>query len=352
MSQNPDFARFADDVIVPPEPLFGWGEENKTLSEQVLIERVGQDKLAKDMPVAIRIGNPEEILPEIATKWATFQKSKGRGEGSCDWSLLDEFVLGTQLYWLPQIIGSCVVSNSFRGWVIRLMYQIGVLGLPMEYLGRSEFGPKNYSFYGPFSYGAARKRVNMRGGDGLYCEALQQSFLKDGVIMCNTPELQPILTSLNVAGDKDFPEPQRESVYRRFGDWQYIEQLRPYADFVLEDCPIINSEEELRQALQSCRPCFFCSGIAIRKIGTHPDGFTIHGRDPNNSWAHNMCFHGFFFASDGELFYVFSNESWGRQHLYIIRQKEVDGWFKSRNVTSAAIGMIRGPKSSPPLLEI
>lgn len=349
MSQNPDFSRFADEVIVPENPQFGWGEENKTLSEQVLQERLGQDRLAKDMPVAIRIAEPYPVLPDIAAAWATFQKSKGRGEGSCDWSLLDEFVLGTQLHWLPQIIGSCVVSNSFPGWVIRLMYQIAFLGLPMEYLGRNEFGPRNYSFYGPFTYGAARKRVNMRGGDGLYCEALQQSFLKDGVLMCSTPELQPILTSLGVAGDKDYPEPQRESVYRRFGDWQYIEQLRPYADFVLEDCPIIDSEEKLKEALQSCRPCFFCSGIAIRKIGTHPDGFAIHGRDPNNSWAHNMCFHGFFFASDGELFYVFSNQSWGKQHMYSIRAKEVDSWFKSRNVTSAAIGMIRGPRSSPPI---
>lgn len=345
---NPDF-RGADEVIVPEDMKnqFGWTDGTVSENEAVLHERRGADRLQSDMPVATRFCQGPAPMPEVASLWEEFQKSKGRGPNSCDWSLLDEFVLKTVLLWLSQIIGSCVVSNSLRGWVLRLMYQIAFLGQPEEYLGRNEFGENNYSFYGPYSYGAARRRANMRGGDGLYCEVMRESFLKDGVLSCSTPKLIEILKKLGAASSKDFPEPQNAKVYRAFGDWQYLDDLSGYADFTLQECPEITTVDGLKAALQECKPTFHCSMIAVKKVGDHKDGFAIHKRDPNDQWAHNMCFHGFFFASDGELFFRFSNESWGPQHIYNVPYAEVDDWFKRRNVTAAAIGMINGPKSAP-----
>lgn len=344
---NPDF-RGADVVIVPynMRDMCGWGvgEDEKAL---VMRERLGQDRIAKDMPIHTRFGAADNPMPEMLASWNEFQKSKGRGEGSCDWSLLDEFCFKKPLLWLPQIIGSCVESNTFRGWVIRLCYQIVLLGLAEEYLGKSEFGSNNIAPYGPWNYGAARKRANMRGGDGLYCEAMQESLIKDGVLMCSTPKLVELCGKLGVARDKDFPEPQNEGVYRQFGDWKYIEELRPYADFALEECPSVTSVDQLQEALKTCKPTFHCSMIAVHKIGTHKDGFAIHGRNPRDKWAHNMAYHGFFYASDGDLFFRFSNESWGPEHIYNVPYSEVNDWYRNRGVTSAAIGMIRAPKSAP-----
>lgn len=353
-SLNPDFSRRADEVIVPnrpPEELFGWTQRDVTENEAVYRERVGQEALQKDVPLMMRFGAAQSPLPEVQKKWDDFQKSKGRGPNSCDWSLLDEFLLnGQQLSWLPQLIGSCVVSNTFRGWVQRLSYQIAFLGMPQEHLGRNEFGPKNYSFYAPWTYGAARKRGNMRGGDGLYCEVMVASLLKDGVLPCTSPALQTLLTQLGSNSDRDFPETQKTSLYRAFGDWKYIEDLRPHADFALEDCPYVTTADQLIERLKSCNPVFCCSMLAIRKVGTHPDGFAIHGRDPGNSWPHNMEFVGYFYASDGELFFVFSNESWGSKVIYNVPYKEAVDWYNRRNLTTASIGNIKGPASAPPVI--
>lgn len=344
---NPDF-RSADEIIVPPNAQFGWTDGKETESSALLREQIGREHLEDDMPVACRVSASIEPLPEALTAWNLFQKSKGRAEGSYDWSLLDEFLIGKPLHWKAQIVGSCVVSNSYRGWNIRGMYQISLLGLPQEYLGRNEFGPNNYAFYAAYTYGMARKRANMRGGDGLYCEALQSSFLKDGVVACNTPALIELCKRLNVSKDTDFPEPQNEQVYRAFGDWKYLDELTPYADYVLEECPSVTKVDQLIERLKECKPTFICSMLAIKKVGMHKDGFAIHARNPSDQWAHNMCFHGFFITSDNQLMIRFSNESWGPEHIYNVPYEEVDDWFLRRNVTAAAIGNIRGPKSAPP----
>lgn len=348
MQLNPDF-RSADEVVPPSNlrEMCGWTDGRISESDAIARERLGQELLAKDLPVHTRFGASDVIMPELAKKWNDFQKSKGRFDGSCDWSLLDEFCFGNPLLWLPQIIGSCVVSNTFRGFHIRQTFQIVLLGLAEEWFGKSEFGPNSFGFYGPWSYGAARKRANMRGGDGLYCEAMQASLLKDGVLACSSPKLQEICRNVGAASERDFPEPQNARLYRAFGDWEYIEALRPHADFTLQECPIVASVDELDEALKSCKPVFHCSMIAIHKVGTHKDGFAIHKRNPRDQWAHNMCYHGFFYASDGEVFYRMSNESWGPEHIYNVPRAEVDDWYRRRNVTSAAIGMINGPKSAP-----
>jgi hypothetical protein len=343
---NPDF-RGADEVIVPPGIQTGWTEGNVTEREAVLKERYGAERLQNDMPVAMSVGDPLQPNPVVVADFEKFQIEKGRGPKSKDWSLLDEYLLAMILVWLPQIIGSCVISNTFRGYVIRLMYQIAFLGMPHEYLGRNEFGAANYAPYCPYNYGMARRRANMRGGDGLYCDVMVESFLKDGVVPCHTPKLQEICKANGVAGPKDFPEPQNASFYRAMGNWAHLDTLKPYADFTVQEFPYVTTADELVKYSDNCMPAPICSMIAIRKVGTHKDGFAIHARNPNDAWAHNMCFHGYFFASDGQLFFRFSNESWGVTHIYNVTFEEVAGWFRNRNVTSAAMGTINGPRSVP-----
>jgi hypothetical protein len=345
---NPDF-RSADTRVGPDLRLFGWAP-GADLQSAVNREREGTERLLNDMPVAMKASADYDPLPDLLKQWNEFQKSKGRYAGSCDWSILDEFSLGTSLLWLPQKIGSCVVSNTLRGWVIRLMYQIVILGLPFEYLGRNEFGSTNYSFYAPYTYGSARRRGGMSGSDGLYADVMAESLIKDGVLSCNTPVLLDLLKQTGNNSNNDFPEPQNDSFYRQWGDWKYLDTVKQYADYALEECIPCTNAEQLMTNLKNCKTTFNCSMLAIAIAGTHKDGFTMHKRDPNNQWAHNMCFHGFFAASDGEIFFRFSNESWGPNYIYNIPFREVEDWFKNRNVTAYSMGMIRGPKSSPPTM--
>ncbi len=344
---NPDF-RGADEVVKPENAEFGWATDS-TEAEAILLERRGAERLQAEMPAQMTLASGEEPLQAIMDAWNAFQQSKGRFPGSYDWSILDEFVHGSPLIWRPQIGGTCVESNTKPGWVQRLQYQIVFLGNAMEYLGRDDKTSNNYAPYGPFSYGAARKRVNLRGGDGLFCEGMVESLLKDGVLPCNTPDLIALNKKLGVDRPQDYFEPQNVAVYRQWGDWKYIDEFAKYADYRLEECPYIKSVDELLAALKACKPVFCCSMLAIKKIGQHKDGFAIHGRNPNDQWAHNMQFRGKLVASDNGEFIRFANESWGPEHMYTVPVNEVDDWFRRRNLTAAAIGQIQGPSSSPPV---
>jgi hypothetical protein len=328
--------------------LGGWGPSDvTTIEERLLHERRGFDRLYSDMPVLAVKRSEAPLTSLTAERWEQFQSSKGRSSGSYDLTLVQEFVWGKGFDWLPQIIGSCVASNTLRPWVTRACYQIGMRGDGSEFLGRNEFSPFNISFYGPFSYGEARRRAKMKGGDGLYCEAFYNSLTKCGVLPCHVPALGDLLKRLNVASDRDFPEPQSKQVYRQFGDWQYLDDLIKYCDFRLLDTQTITTAQALLDAHKDFKPASVCSPVAIRKIGTHKDGFDIHARDPNNVWMHNMSFHGFFLSSDGKVFEKLCNKSWGPDRVYNVPIEEVDGWFKRQLLTVQTIGEIDLPKSVP-----
>jgi hypothetical protein len=216
-----------------------------------------------------------------------------------------------------------------------------------EFIGRNEFTPYNISFYAPFSYGEARRRAKMKGGDGLYCEAAYESLTKCGVLPCSTPALLELTKKLKVANDRDYPEPQNESVYRAFGNWQYIDELIKYCDFRLLETTSITTIDGLLEANKQFKPASVCSGVAIRKIGTHKDGFDIHARDPNNVWMHNMSFQGFFISSDGKVYVKLCNKSWGKDRVYNVPVEEAAEWFNRGRLTVQTIGDIDLPRSVP-----
>jgi len=350
MTINPDFNTIAD-VILPTDAQTGWAPGVRDEQEAIDTERRAFAELEEDFPVAFKWRAGWEPIPEIKQAWDQFQADKGRFPGSMDLSLIDQFAFGIELSYLPQIIGSCVASNTFPGYVERCIYEIALFGQPEEYLGTDEFGPNSFAFFAPQSYGMARKRANMRGGDGLYCAPMAASMLKDGVLACNTPKLQELLASKGFRSDQDCPEPQGRDgaqLYRQFGDWAYIEDLRQYCDNQLLECPEVRSEDMLWDALQDGKPCFVCSMEAIHKVGEHPDGFPIHARNPRDRWAHNMRFNGCFVASDGERFFRQSNQSWGANHVYNRRFDEVAASFRAGRLTSHAIGEINGTPSMAP----
>ena len=349
MTLNPDF-RSADDVYVPDiKNMCGWGYRAENESTRLLREKRKFEKIQRDLPKAFETREAKSMSPEMLKKWNDFQSSKGRGKDSFDWSLLDEFVTGKPLVWLPQIIGSCVASNTFRPYCTRQMYEIVLQGQPEEYMGRNEFGPQNFGFYAPFSYGMARKRADMRGGDGLYCAPMVETMVKDGVLSCNVPELFELTRKLKVNDDRDFPEPQSAAIYRQFGDHKHIDKLAPYADYRIVEAPMVTNVDQFIDLLKAGKPMFVCSMEAIHKVGTHADGFPIHKRNPRDQWAHNMSFQGGFYASDGNLYIRESNESWGANAIYNRPIEDIADSFKANRLTIAAIGEIESAKSAAPL---
>lgn len=344
---NPDF-RGADEVIVPEGSKFGWTDGTETIDKAILRELRGAERLQDDMPVVFGAREPRKPIPEMLAKWEAFQLSKGRYAGSFDWTILDEFVTGAGLYFLPQIIGSCVESNTNPCLTIREMYQVVLLGDPGEYHGRNEFGPDNYACYGPFSYMVARKRANMWGsGDGLYCEAMAEGLTKDGRVRCNNPKLLEILKANNVAGDRDFPEPQSAAFYRAMGNGKFYNELKGEAGYLVKELSYAKSAQDVLDAFKAGKQCFVCSDEAITKVGEHKDGFAIHARNPRDSWSHNMGLRGSFKASDGEEFIRESNESWGKDIVYNRRVDEVDSRIKTGRLTIAIVGEIDMEKSVP-----
>ena len=346
---NPDFLN-ADEVIVPDlNKMTGYGPRCAEADDLIDFEKRFLARQHEETPEIFQTTEQPPIDPRILKKWDDFQLSKGRYPGSADWTLLDEFCFALVLVWLPQIIGSCVMSNTFRAYVIRMMYQIFLQGRSQELLGKSEFGVNNLSFYCPFTYGYARRKANMRRGDGLYCGPMAWA-LGEGVITCDTPKLLEITRANGVNRDSDYPEPQSKSFYRAMGNWKYLDELSPFMGNRVLDGPEVTSASQLWDLLGECKPCYVCSDEAIHKVKTHPDGFAIHARNPRDVWYHNMGIHGRLVASDGARFFRWSNESWGLKHVYTREYDEVDRSIRSGRLTIRAIGEIDSNASSIPVI--
>ena len=326
----------------------GWGDDDtQSINARHDQESRIYDRLSSDMPVAYKIRDTKPMSELLFSKFRALMDSKGYGKDSADMTFLDEFLFGKRMAFLPQKTGSCVISNTFRPWVRRAMFELAIKGDPEEYLGKQEFSTNNISFYAPFSYGCGRRRGNMKGGDGSWCEIQYESLIKDGVILCSNGKLLEILTKLNAVDPEDFPEPQDNSVYRRFQNWEFLDTLLPFADFRLLESPKVTDMDTHLQLSRQFKPASVCSGIAIHKIGTHKDGFDIHAQNPRDTWLHNTSFQGHFESSDGNLFIRLSNESWGKNVIYNVPVEEVDKWYKRKEVTVQAIGEIDLPDSVP-----
>lgn len=328
----------------------GWGDGTESPESMVAYEQDWYEQAASDSPIMYRSRPANDLLPSILKKWEDAQLAKHFHAGSRDLLTLEEVVFGRQFDWLPQDIGSCVVSNTFRPWVQRAISQIAGRGDAEEYLGKMEFGGASIAFYAPQSYGMARKRANMKGSDGLYCEPMAESLMKDGVLGCNVPKLGELLKQIGADGEKMLPEPiGRPALYRAFGNWQYIDDLRQYCDYRVLSSVKIDSVDGLLEASKQCKPAFMCSPIAIKRSGTNRDGVQTHVRNTSDRWMHNMGWSGHFYDSAGSLYFRLNNKSWGPSAVYNVPAEEVDKWFRAKLPTVMTIEEIDLP-DSPPLL--
>jgi hypothetical protein len=332
---------------------FGWGDETLSIPARLAVERAYYDIAVEDNPVAYKIRPVKQISPIMLKKWEDFQESKGRQRGSNDLTLLTDFVFGKPYIFFPQDTGSCVWSNTFRGIVDRMLWEIMIKGDPEEWFGNQEFGINSIAPH-MISYGFARQRANMKGSDGLYCQPMIESMMKDGFVTCNTPKLIEVMNAAGATQPEDFPEPRSTSLIRKLQNWAFNDVLRPYGDHRLLESVRIKSADDLLQAADESKPAMMCSGIAIKSKGKSPDGFTIHVRNPNDSWAHNMCWGGKRVDKNGNVYVVLSNRSWVQAnattpeaYVYNIPIEEAEKWIGSGNVDCMTLGEIDLPDSAP-----
>ena len=343
------------DHEVPNLEHLGWGLKDHSIDEKVRVEEVYFDEVVAENPIAYQTRPAKEMNPIMLKKWEDFQESKGFSKGSVEMPLLTEFVFGKKMKWFPQDTGSCVWSNTFRAVVARMLFEIILKGDPEEWFGDKEFGVNSIAPH-MISYGLARQRANMRGGDGLYCQPMIDSMMKDGFVTCNVPKLKEIMDKNGATRDEDYPEPRSTSLIRKLQNWAFNDELRPYGDFRLLESSRISSGEDLKAALLAFKPAIQCSGIAIKNAGTDPDGFPIHTRNRATSWAHNMSYQGIRVSSSGKEYARLSNESWVQKNatdeqaeklIYSIPLEEVDGWMRSSSVDCMTIGELDLPDSLP-----
>jgi len=358
-------------AIDHPIGKMGWGKENETIEEKRFFEGKFLERITNENPRAFTMQAAAPMRPKVKAAFDEFQQRCGRGPNSCDMTLLDSFIFGYHLNWFPQDIGSCVNSNTFRPIVLRMLFELALRGDSEEYFGLSEHGVRNIAPH-CVQYGFARQIANMRGGDGLYCSPMAKS-LSQGMVMCSTPKLIELSKAAQADGPTNFPEPRNASLYRKIGDWAWNDALRPYlANPVTELVPVTSYDIHFELS-KAYKPIFQCSSIAIRKAGKHKDGFTIHEKDPNNSWLHNMYFAGHFYASDGTLWYRHCNKSWyldknpeavaaydetitieqpkwddpEEAYCYNISADHLRTWYSRKLVDSMGIGEIDMPDSLP-----
>lgn len=325
----------------------GWGPQDREMHpDNILVFESESIYMAQnDSPIAWTERPAREVPDSLKHRLEEVHQKHGMSynEGSIDLRLLTEVAFGSLYMWLAQIIGSCVASGGIKCWTLSALYQILVLGQPEEALGHMRLGVDTIVPYGPMSYGLGRRRGNMRRGDGSYCSIQIASFMKDGVLDCNTPQLHRITGT----DDNNFPEPQSAKLYREFGSWGHLDDLKPYLDYrVLESVEVKDASQSV-ELLRAGKPHMICSGWGFGPTSKKVNSFTVYKR--SGSWSHNMTICGVLVGEDGNLYIIVLN-SWGpRAHrdgeFFIIPIELYAKWLKS--ASCIAIGDIDLPDSAP-----
>jgi hypothetical protein len=336
MENFPD--HLADVDVSPPTNSwddFGWGEESLTEDERVYAEESQLEKQVAMAPALYQKRDAQQWDPVVKKKFDEFQKAKGYEDGSCDLTLIGDFIFGRRYSWLPQKTGSCVVSNTYRPASRRMLVEILLRGQLEELLGRDEFGPNTISFYAPLSYGIMRELGNLRGGDGGFCSPMIESLMR-GCLDCNNGRLNEILTRLGATGDRDYPEPQSNAVYRKFQNWSYNNELSTFLECPLVESVKVTNRQDLVKAAEEYKPTIMCSMTAIKRAGTHA-GLTYFVEDRGNQWAHCMSWQGRIFWG-GREYDLLSNESWKAGLIYPIPAEETESIFRRRRPECLTLG--------------
>lgn len=321
----------------------GWGESSLTDNERLNKEVSSLHKAQDDAPIAWSPRLQREPNPETMKRLAEVHKEHGYPEGSLDMRMISVMVYGAVAMWLAQIIGSCVASGFIRAFSFRQLAELVILGQPEDALGKTVKGINTIAPYGPFSYGCGRRRGNMRRGDGSYCSIQMESGQKDGVLDCSTPQLHRITGTR----DNDLPEPQSSSLYRAFGSWKYLDDLKSYADYRILEAHEVDDADQSMKYLNDFKPHMICSNWGFKADYKHKDGFWVYKK--SGSWSHNMTIIGYIKDSKGNYFIIVLN-SWGdRAHkdgeIFVIPIELYQRWLRS--ASCIAMGDIDLPKPVP-----
>lgn len=237
-------------------------------------------------------------------------------------------------------VHNCVASGAMRVVTYRSLAEILIFGDAEVFLGYQLEGIDSIAPFAPYHYGCGRKRGGLRRGDGSFCGAQIEAFQKDGILPCSAKGLQQIVGTR----ESDYPEPQNASLYRSFGSWNYLDQLRPEAiKITLVESEMLGRRDVDRAKtalVDELKPMMICSSWGFAPQYKHKDGFWVYRR--SGSWAHNMSITGFRLASDGNWFVEVTN-SWGpdahRDGEYFYIPIEVfESWLGQANC--ATIGEI------------
>lgn len=231
-----------------------------------------------------------------------------------------DVVFGKSMSWFAQIIGSCVGSGWMRCSGTRITWEVAVGGDPEEPIGTTRLGVTSLMPFAPFSYGMGRKLVGMRRGDGSYCATQVNADQTVGLLPCSTPALKQIV------GDRetDYPEPQNARLYRDFGSWQHLDDLKPYAGYrLLESVEVSTADQAVRSIVEEYKPQMICSNWAFKPSRKAKSGDRLIWVE--NQWGDKA-------HRDGAGFYV--------------AEEEHDDWLKQ--ASSQTIGDRDLPESKLP----
>ena len=323
---------------------FGWGTEHHTEQKRHLHEQRALDAFAARNFAKLGNFDQSKPVPKIESKLKKFIKNKGFEEGSTVLSFMDEFTGQGNFGYHPQKTGSCTISNTFPWYVMRAIYQQVVCGELSEQLGSTEFGTTSSAFYAPIPYGIARELGGLKGGDGGFCRETLQA-LTMGVIPCDNGKLNEVLTKLGATKKSDYPEPQSNTVYRRFQNWTYNNLFKPFLQNPIVGTDPVKSTDQLDAKLSQYKPVQHCSMMAVKKIGKDPtNGMTIYGPDLSNKWAHSMTWVDKLIVGS-KTYYCLANTSWAPNLIYPMEANVVDGIWKRYKPDSGSIEGIKLTKS-------
>lgn len=326
----------------------GWGIPNEPVDKWLDEEQRALEAIAAVAPQRLMRADSKPRNQELMDKVNTIQQANGIESGFC-FVYLAQAIFGSQIDWLPQLIGSCVASGDFRTTAYRMLAEVFVLNDPETLPGTELSGRNAIPFFAPFSYRAGRKEAGINGNsDGSLCLPHIKGKMRYGHLPCSTPTLQ----------SDAFPEPQNQSLYKQWGanDTLMNQHLAAASKFILLESEPVKSVEDISILLpEHLKPANICSMWGFVPDYQHPTWKDETGQPVwiwkrSGQWAHNMSVIGYVIVS-GKPFVIIEN-SWGNYHKgrkwFAIPAELFNTWLNSAECQSVGeIDMSDNPPAWP-----
>lgn len=323
----------------------GWGIPNEPVQKWLTAEKQTLDNIASVAPQRLMRNDPKPRNQELMDKVYKIQEANGIEKGFC-FIYLPQAIFGTQFDWLAQLIGSCVASGDMRTTAYRMLAEVFILNDPETLPGIDIEGTDSLAFFAPFSYRAGRKIAGINGNsDGSLCLPHIKGKMQYGHLPCST---------LNLQSDR-FPEPQSESLYRRWGaNDTLLNQFAPAAAkfTLLESEPVKSASTAATLLDDHLKPMNICSMYGFAPDYQHPTWKDENGNPVwiwkrSGQWAHNMSVVGHVWVNGKE--YIIIENSWANYHKgrkwFAIPADLFNSWL--RDAECQSVGEINMTDNAP-----